>query len=206
MPDANVPPELTPPSDENRAPDTYRLMDEDRPPDDVDLLADEKLPSDVKLVLWSFIFVVLLACSAFVVGHHDFRQAEADAASSARMEPATSAATATSLPRVSTAPPALAGAQATGVTPNLENPAPPAPPPAQAAASTVTPPTTIMATVPAVYPSVPTLVPEQIVSPPPKHNPPKVARRDIGSLCPIALVNKIRPGCNTFVHQEIPTR
>jgi len=207
MSNVNMSPELTPDSDE------------DRPLDEEALFTDEKLPSDVKLVLWSFVVVILLACSAFVVGNRDFRQARADAASSAPTEPTTNATA--SLPPASTVPPALtmplAGLQPTGATPAPENTNPPAfvPPPsiAQAAApvaapahvatSTVPPPTTVVATAPTAYPSAPALAPAQIFSPPPKHILPKMAQRDAGDLCPIALANEIRPGCNTFVRREI---
>lgn len=215
MPDADVSAEIIPTSDEDRAPAAHHLMDEDRLRDE-DLFADEKLPTDVKFVLWSFIFVLLLACTIFAISSQDFIHTRANVAPSGPTQPAIGTATADSLPPLSSAPPTLVGAQANGVTPSVENAAPliHTPPPAVAeaaapvpspASAVATPHETVLATAPAVYPSVLTLAPKQIVSPPPRHIH-KVTRREAGNLCPIELANEMRPGCNTFASKEITIR
>jgi len=220
MLDANVSAALTPASDEAQAsaPAAQHLPDEDHLRA-VESFADEKLPSDVNLVLWSFIFVVLLACAVFAVSNRDYVQARANVAPSGPTEPAISTATAGSLPPFGAAPPSLAGMQATEVTPAVENMTPlgPIPPPATgkevapepspvgAAAPIVMPPETVVATAPAVYPSALILAPKQIVSPQSPHIH-RAKRRETSNLCQIELANHIKPGCNTFASTKIAIR
>jgi hypothetical protein len=170
MSDANLPPGVKLPPDENR-------------PLDEDLLSDGQLPSDMKLVLWSLVFVVLLACTTVVWSQHNFKQSQAYAALPASTPPLTS--------EVASAP-----------SPPSANATPPLPPPPLASAE---------ATASAVHPSVVSPAPEQLVALSPlgltglgklTHKN-KGAIRSAGDTCPIALWAIIRPGCNTFFHTEV---
>jgi hypothetical protein len=94
MSDAKLPPDANPPSN-------------DKLPLGEALLSDEKLTSEVRLVLWSFVIVILLACSTFVASYHDLRRARADAAPTVPTPPVISAAaTAPSSQPANTAGPA----------------------------------------------------------------------------------------------------
>ncbi len=216
MSDSKIDPEIKPRSDvnqtvENRAPDAGSLIEKDQPQNPF-LLSDEKLPADMRLVLWSFVFVVLLACSTFVIANQDFRQSRADAAASAPTQLATSAAaTGPASPLPDIAPPAptnpLADAQAPLPLALPSSVAEATVPSAQRGALSTTPPLLADATKPSVA-SSPAV--EQFVSPPPplghawpKHLT-KAARSKAGDLCPIALAGTIRLGCNTFFHKEVP--
>lgn len=217
---ANVSTALTPGpnSDQAPAPLAHHLLDEDRLQDE-ESFVDEKLPSDVKLVLWSFISVVLLACTVFAVSNRDLIQTRANMAPTDPTKLAIGTGTVSSPPPLGTAPSALTGMQAIGVTPSVENTTPlrlipspatatevaPEPSPVAAAVPIVTPPETVVATAPAVYPSALILAPKQIA---PLQSPHihRVRRRAASDLCPIELANQIRPGCNTFASKDIAIR
>jgi hypothetical protein len=77
LPDANLPP--------------------NEPPEEAPL-SGKKLTTEMRLALWSFVVVVLLACSTFVASRSDFRQAQDGAAPTVPTPPlASAAATAPSL-------------------------------------------------------------------------------------------------------------
>lgn len=208
-PGVQLPPGVRLPSDEDLAsaerivPGETLFPDEELPGEH--LLTDEKPFSDVRLVLWSLVFVVLMACSVFVVSHHDSRPSQADAAASIAAVPrATAEAAAPAPPLANTvaaipAPlPVTAEPTATALPPATATPSVPAPPPGtgEAAASIV-------------HPMAPSPPPEQLVlRPPPRPTHPEklaqAARWRANEVCPIALAGIIGPRCNTFSRARAP--